>query len=76
MQNRENTMNEMVKLAGLWKHQDKDGQMFLSGSLNPISKILVIPNTDKKEKKDPDYFFYLGADEKKESFEPKPIDDL
>ena len=42
-------------------------RLFLSGSLSPISKVLVIPNTDKKEEKDPDYYMYLEANEQKGS---------
>ena len=59
-------MEGKIKLTGLWKQKDKNGQTFLSGSLSPISKVLVMPNTFKKADKDPDYFFYLGANEKKE----------
>ena len=58
-------MEGKVKLTGLWKQKDKNGQTFLSGSLSPISKVLVMPNTFKKTEKGPDYFFYLGANEKK-----------
>ena len=63
-------MEGKVKLTGLWKQKDKNGQTFLSGSLSPISKVLVMPNTFKKSDKEPDYFFYLGANEKKEGKAP------
>ena len=69
-------MEGAIKLTGLWKQKDKSGQTYLSGSLSPISKVIVMPNTYKKSEKDPDYFFYLGANEKKEGFKPKPVDDL
>jgi hypothetical protein len=59
-------MEGKVKLTGLWKQKDKNGQTFLSGSLSPISKVLIMPNTFKKAEKDPDYFFYLGANEKRD----------
>jgi uncharacterized protein (DUF736 family) len=58
-------MEGTVKLTGLWKQTDKNGKTYLSGTLSPISKVLVMPNTFKKEDKDPDYYFYLGANEKK-----------
>ena len=62
-----------VKITGLWKQKDKNGNTYLSGSLSPISKVLVMPNTFKKEEREPDYFFYLGANqEKKGQGKPKP----
>ena len=65
-------MEEMVKVTGLWKQRDMNGQTFLSGSLSPISKVLVIPNADKKEETDPDYYIYLEANEQKGSLKPNP----
>ena len=59
-------MEGKVKLTGLWKQKDKNGQTFLSGSLSPISKVLIMPNTFKKAEKDPDYFFYFWANEKRD----------
>ena len=59
-------MSEMIKLTGLWKQKDKEGKSFLTGTLNPISKLLVLPNTYKKEgDKSPDYFVYIAQNEKK-----------
>ena len=66
-------MEGKIKLTGLWKQKDKNGQTFLSGSLSPISKVLVMPNTFKKTEKDPDYFFYLGANEKKDWKAPATV---
>ena len=58
--------SDMVKLTGLWKSKDKEGKTFLSGTLNPISKLLVLPNSYKKDgDKSPDYFVYLAQNEKK-----------
>lgn len=63
-------MDGAVKLTGLWKQKDKNGMTFLSGSLSPISKVIILPNSYKKAEKDPDYFFYLGANEKKDQAKP------
>ena len=60
-------MEGMVKVTGLWKQRDMNGQTFLSGRLSPISHVLVIPNADKKEADDPDYYMYLGANEQEGS---------
>lgn len=59
---------DATKLTGLWKSKDKNGNTFLSGSLNAITQIMVMPNTFKKEDdtKAPDYYLYLAAKEKAE----------
>ena len=64
-------MEGKVKLTGLWKQKDKQGNTYLSGSLSPISKIMIMPNTFKEGgDKAPDYFMYVGTPEKKEG---KPV---
>jgi hypothetical protein len=60
------TMGEMVKLTGLWKQKDKQGNVYLSGSLSPVSKIVVMANTFKEGDKNPDYFLYVSQQDKKE----------
>jgi hypothetical protein len=59
---------DMVKLTGLWKNKDKSGSTFLSGSLNSISQVMVLPNTFKKDgdTKAPDYFLYVSPKDKPE----------
>ncbi len=56
-----------VRLAMLWKEKDENGNTYLSGKLNDISGILVMPNTDKKDE-EPDYFLYLCQDERGEAW--------
>jgi len=62
----------MVKLTGLWKNAGKDGKTYLSGTLNPGAKLLVMPNTFKRKETDPDYYAYVTPAEKRE--EPKAED--
>lgn len=64
---------DATKLTGLWKNKDKNGNTFLSGSLNAITQIMVMPNTFKQEgeSKAPDYYMYIAAKEKPEG---KPKD--
>jgi hypothetical protein len=50
---------DALKLAGLWKTRDRNGNVFLSGRLNTMNKILILPNTGKQKDEDPDYFFIL-----------------
>lgn len=62
---------EAVKLTGLWKEKDKNGNTFLSGRLNQITSIMVMPNTFKKEgDKGPDYHLYLKPSPKKDAAAP------
>ena len=59
---------DATKLTGLWKNKDKNGNTFLSGSLNSITQIMVMPNTFKKEDdaRAPDYYMYISAKDKPE----------
>jgi uncharacterized protein (DUF736 family) len=67
-------MGDMVKITGLWKQQDKNGQTYLAGTLSQVSKVMVMPNSYKKTESDPDYFFYLGAKEyEKKAVTVKPF---
>ncbi len=58
---------DMIRITGLWKQTDKNGNGFLTGLLNPISAVMVMPNTYKKDgSKEPDYFLYFKQNEKKQ----------
>lgn len=57
---------DSVRITGLWALEDKKGNTFLSGSLNQISNVFIMPNTFKKESKEPDYFLYFGPNVKKD----------
>lgn len=60
---------DATKLTGLWKSKDKNGNTFLSGPLNAIAQLMVMPNTFKKEgdSKAPDYYVYVAPKKKEES---------
>jgi hypothetical protein len=57
---------DATKLTGLWKNKDKKGNTFLSGTLNAITNLLIMPNTFKKEGDDkaPDYYVYIAPKDK------------
>ena len=56
---------DMVKLTGVWKAKDKQGNTYLSGSLTPVSNLVIMPNTFKKEgERSPDYYAYIAPREK------------
>ena len=57
-------MSDLVKLTGLWKSKTQKGVSILSGSLNAVTSLLIMPNTFKKSEKDPDFYVYVKAREK------------
>jgi len=56
---------DMIKVTGLWKAKDKNGNTYLSGALNVITQLAIMPNTFKRNEKDPDYFVYIKEAKKK-----------
>ena len=66
---------DAIRITGLWRNKDKKGNTFLSGSLNSIINLMVMPNTFKKEGDDkaPDYFVYLSQREKETKIKDIPI---
>jgi len=63
-------MSNLLKIGGLWKNKTKEGQTILSGTLNPITSVLIMPNTFKKSEKDPDFYLYFKAREKDGAAKP------
>jgi len=53
-----------IRLTGLWKNTDKKDNTYLSGNLNAITRVTVMPNENKKADRDPDYFLYISPKEK------------
>jgi hypothetical protein len=51
---------KVIRLAGLWKKKDKQGNLLLSRDLNEITRVVVRKNTSKNGDKDPDYFLCIG----------------
>jgi len=43
----------LLRLSGLWKNKGKDGSTFLTGHLNSVTDILILPNKLKKKDTDP-----------------------
>ena len=54
-------------LTELWWKKDKNGIEFLAGTLNAKTKVLVLPNTDKKSEQEADWFLYIEPKETEES---------
>lgn len=49
-----------VKLTGLWKRTDKNGQVFMGSSLSPITSMLVFPEK-KYTDKSPDFAAFIRS---------------
>ena len=60
-------MGELVKIGGLWKNKDKNGNDYFSGNFTYCTKMLVMSNTFKNKDNDPDYMVYIT----KKDQEPK-----
>ena len=56
----------LVRLTGLWLSESKAGEKYLSGSVSPPSRLLVLPNAHKQKASDPDYIAFLAPQEKRE----------
>lgn len=55
-----------VKLCGLYKQKRKrDGKTYLVGRNSYSSKLLVLPNDDKKSASEPDFWVFAVEDEVK-----------
>jgi len=61
----------MLKLAGLWRKEGKDGEPFYSGKLGYGVNVLLFKNRYKKVDKDPDLVLYLAEAEKKDRAKPE-----
>jgi len=60
---------DLVRIAGLKRYKDKNGNTYFMGHINPISVVMVMPNTFKKDDKEPDYFLYVKQNERSEKRE-------
>ena len=68
-------MNDLLKVTGVWKQKDKKGNTYLTGNLNQITRLTIMPNDFKKEgDKAPDYYVYMSMNKKKEGAEEKASD--
>lgn len=63
---------QTVKLMGLWENEDKQGQIYLSGTLGN-ARVLVFRNGFKKPgDNSPDWVVQLAPQEKKPEKKPEP----
>lgn len=58
-------MSDLLRLSGLWKNTDKTGKTYLTGHLNAMTEVVILPNTKKVKENEPDYNMFLKAQDKK-----------
>jgi hypothetical protein len=63
-------MSDLIRLTGLWKSQTKAGDIVLSGSISPTSKLIILPNNYKQKDSEPDYIAFMAPYEKQEKKQP------
>ena len=68
MYNKDNSLNRVM---GLWENTSKNGDKYLSGSLNQSVRVMVMKNRYKESKSDPDYVVYFTPNTKGSS-KPAP----
>ena len=60
-------MSDLIKVGGLWKNKDKNGNDYFSGNFTYGTKLLVMTNSYKDKDNAPDYMVYIAQKDKKES---------
>jgi len=55
----------LIKLTGLWKSQDKNGNTLLTGKVNGFTSVMIMTNQFKKKEEEPDYYLYFKNMDKK-----------
>ena len=53
-------MSDLIKVGGLWKNKDKNGNDYFSGNFTYGTKLLVMTNSYKDKENDPDYMVYIA----------------
>jgi len=51
--------SNLIRLSGLWAHEQEDGSMVLTGNLGG-ARVVVLPIRDKSSSQSPDYALYIG----------------
>ena len=59
-----NNNKDLLKVGGLWKNTDKNGNDCFSGDFTFGTKMLVFKNTFKKQENEPDFNVFLSPKRK------------
>jgi len=53
-------MKDLLKMGGVWKNKDKNGNEYFSGNFTYGTKLLIMHNSFKEKNSEPDYIVYLA----------------
>ena len=68
-------METKIKLTGLWRGENRNGEAYFSGSVNPTMRLLIFKNNHKGSERDPDLIAYLVPVEKKPAVSADPAEE-
>ena len=57
--------SDLLKICGVWKNKDKNGNEYFSGNYTYGTKLLIMHNSFKEKNSDPDYIVYLAPKKSK-----------
>ena len=57
--------SDLLKMCGVWKNKDKNGNEYFSGNYTYGTKLLIMHNSYKEKNSDPDYIVYLAPKKSK-----------
>jgi len=57
--------SDLLKICGVWKNKDKNGNEYFSGNYTYGTKLLIMHNSYKEKNSDPDYIVYLAPKKSK-----------
>jgi hypothetical protein len=56
-----------IKGGALWRGKTTDDKPMLSGPLTGETRMLIFQNSNKRNDRDPDYFWYIVPDDRRRS---------
>ena len=56
----------LIKLCGIWKNEDKNGNEYFSGNFTYGTKLLIYTNTFKKKPNEPYFNIFIAKQEKRQ----------
>jgi hypothetical protein len=60
-----NNGNPMIKITGLWKATDKNGNTYIRGNFSNSTQVLIMKNNFKNSDNEPDYNLFLVPKKRK-----------
>ena len=69
LENGEAHKDTMIRITGLSRKKDRNGNTYLIGANNALTQFLVLPNTGKHLASQPDYHLFMRTNPKAEYFD-------